>query len=314
MSDVTALLINTRGNPDLLTTTVIALLRLAKRPLDLRFCVRVDQDDLPTFDAINRLRKYCNLSYVIGGRPKSLGAELNRFCHNVKADFYHVINDDVIPLTPNWDEPQVKRRDGMLEKGKTPAFVGCWLLPEIPGGGMCTPDYPIVTRQWLDAAPGGDIFTNYFPFWFDDRWLQEVSMLIHGKTVQPLPIALSARKNLTQRMRDVTFWFNFYLSLQDERIAQAQEIADKIGVKVDIRKDRVGMIEFMRNMHTRDRDKFDETHGRFKDKSDPDPFYLESKKEAEHILRAMGGEEAVARANAVQEVKGSGGEDVDKAA
>ena len=308
MSDATALLINTRGNPDLLSATVLSLARLARWPNELKFCCRVDQDDLDTLASIARLRNYVNLSYVIGPRPMSLGAELNRFCHNVKAGFYHVINDDVIPLTPNWDEPQRKRRDERAAKGKSAALVACWMLPEIPGGGMSTPDYPIVTREWLDAAPGGNIFTEYFPFWFDDRWLQEVAMYVFGKGIGPLPIGLSARKQRTQRMRDIVFWFDFFIALADERISQAQSIADALGLGIDIRKDRAQQIRFMSALQARDRERVVETHGRFADKREPDPAYLAARGAAAQVLKAVAGREYDFT------VKEPDGEVVDKAA
>ena len=99
MTDTSAVLITSRGNPDKLIATCMALHGMACRPDLLRFAIRCDVDDFDTIAAVGRLGKHMNVHYRIGSRPRSLGAELNALVSEVDAGFYHVINDDVLPLT-----------------------------------------------------------------------------------------------------------------------------------------------------------------------------------------------------------------------
>lgn len=278
MNDKTAALIASRGNPERLIATCMSLYRLAQKPRLLEFCIRADLDDTDTHTAALRLEKHMPVDVFLGPRPMSLGAEIEMMVKRADAGFYHVLNDDVLPLTCNWDAPQFEMRK------RHPAFVSCWVLPEVMAAtGRMSPDYPVVTREWIDAA--GRLFTPYFPYWFDDRWLADVWMLATGKTIVPLAINMSARKRRTQRMRDLDFWFSFYQWLEDERVAQAQRAADALGFKVDVRRDRAGLISFLRTRHDEDRKSILETHRRLFDPGEPDVAYLAAKAFAEQRMQ-----------------------------
>lgn len=270
VSDLTAILINSRGNPEKLTATCVALAGLAARPELVRFCIRADADDTETIAAIGRLGHLLSVNLTIGPRPISLGAEVNRMAANIEAGFYHVFNDDVIPLTVNWDLPQLERR--ALE----PDFVSCWTLAP----GPTAPDYPIVSRKWLDAA--GSLFTEHYPYWFDDMDLANRYLMVKGKVIDLMGIGLHARKTKTQRMRDFGFWFSFFRSMEGERIAWAKSIAENLGLPEPteewIERTRMGDIAWF------ERKKELETERKYSDPSEPDPAYLSARAKAQSMM------------------------------
>ena len=265
MSDRTAFLINSRGNPERLAGVCLAFSDQAARPDLLSFCIRADADDTETIYMAGRLGKLVDVHLTIGARPQALGAEINRMAQSIDAGFYHVLNDDTWPLTRFWDRAQFEYR------AQNPAFVSCWML-----AGPTAPDYPFMSRAWLDAA-GGQFFTNYFPFWFDDRWLADVAIMVTGKLVHPLQIWLCANKKGTQRMRELGFWLDFYEALHDERVAQAQQIADNLGMGIDIRRDRAEWVEKSRLWHGDLRENMDAVQQRNGDPGEPDAAYLAAK-------------------------------------
>jgi hypothetical protein len=273
----TAFLINSRGNPERLTGVCCAFSDSAARPDLITFCVRADLDDQATIAAAKRIQDIVpgNVELTIGPRPQALGTEINRMAAKADADFYHIINDDTWPMTRYWDVVPVAYRKSH------PAFVCCWQTPPMTGN-----DYPIFSRAWLDAA-GGKVFTDYFPYWFDDRWLGDVTILVTGKLVHALPIFLCANKKGTQRLRDFGLWSDFFMATFDERIVQAQSIADNLGLGVDIRKDRAEWLVKLPEMHRDLYENAAEIVARHGDNREPDGAYLTAKAYAESRLKEI---------------------------
>lgn len=262
------------------------LLGLAMNPAMIRFAIRADEDDQETQEAARKIGKHGYVHLFTGNRPKSLGQEHNRMIREMEpCAFYHVLNDDVCILTPNWETGPIRFKD---QYG--PHRPMCWNL--IDSG---SPDYPIVTREWIEAA--GGLFPEYFPFWFDDMTLACVSCLVTGDRVARINIDLTARKTRTQRMRDIHFWYSFYRYLEPERIAWAQSIADKLDLKtlyfrkgrvkrrpLNILADRAQMIFDIRGWEDEHAKKFDGIEANIGDPTAPDESYLQAKAYAEQRM------------------------------
>jgi hypothetical protein len=279
MNNRTALLINSRGNPERLAGMCLAFQDLAAQPGLLTFCIRADADDTDTVFMAGRLGKLADVRLLIGSRPQALGEEINKLVRQVDAGVYHVVNDDTWPLTRHWDLAPLAHRN---KSSEGPAFVSCWML-----AGPTAPDYPIVTKEWLEATDG-KLFTSYFPYWFDDRWLADVAIMLRGKLVDPLQIYLCANKRATQRMRDLSFWMAYYLALQDERVAMAQRVADNLELGIDIRRDRAEWVKKTYEWHSDLADKADELELKAGDKGPPDSAYLAAKAAAEkHMIELV---------------------------
>src|SRR5258708_11199852 len=64
--------------------------------------------------------------------------------------------------------------------------------------------------------------TAYFPFWFDDTWVDQVAQMIQRKVNVSLQIDPQGNKGKTIRMRNLRFWNHFFNNTLDERVAEAE--------------------------------------------------------------------------------------------
>jgi hypothetical protein len=150
-------------------------------------------------------------------RLGSLGEVANRLAARHPADVYCSLCDDVEILTPHWDE-QIARM-----MAKRPDGVWWWEMPK----GRQVATYAIVSDRWYRAA--GYIFTDYFPFWWDDVWLLQLWNMASGEKGAGVGAFLSDIALSTHRLRDLHFWTKFYQSKRPERIAEAARIAKALG-------------------------------------------------------------------------------------
>lgn len=149
-------------------------------------------------------------------RTGSLGAMVNQMALDVPADAYCSLCDDVLVRTEGWDEKiaeAVERR---------PDGVFWWKTDDARPA-----TYAIVTEKWRAAA--GCIFTEHFPFWWDDIWLLKVWTLASEDPWLHVDAWLEDRPSKTQNMRDLRFWGEFYLSQKGARVEQANRIAAALG-------------------------------------------------------------------------------------
>jgi len=269
-----AVLITTRGNPEDLVSTCIGLARTAKHPADLQFRVRSDIDDTATMRVLEHLSQKVSLHISIGGRPTSLGHCINELAKAEPADAYCVLNDDVHCLSDYWDLSIEKAFEDYGEN-----FVGAWGISDCPEAA----DYPIISSGWYKLA--GKVYEERFPFWFSDRWLNDVHCFVTGENVKQLPIKLVARKWRTQRMRDLYFWFRYYEFLEPLRIAEAKAIADAAGKPWTA---TVEMQRILRNGHRKDSIELPVSYASFFDSRPPDAMYTLAKESAENAMKAAG--------------------------
>lgn len=268
-----AMLIMSRGNPEKLAATILNFHGTAFNPKLIQYRVGIDDDDLETIEMVARLKGQVDLIDDIGhGRPKALGTRINRLAAIEPADYYCVLNDDVFVLGVNWD--LMIRANGTL--------VAYWDLADCVFGA----DYPIISRKWYDAVDG-KFFTECFPFWFDDRHLGDVFRIATMCKAFPiLGVKLCARKTMTKRMRDLAFWFDYYLFLEAERMVEIAKVMRRLKIDdadafLDGKDEpRLRVAAAIRTIHEEHREKRPAQYARFHDPSDPDPSYIAAKNEA----------------------------------
>lgn len=211
------ILIPTRGRPYQLAAALYSLFFCASGKHEIQFCVACDEDDMPTQEALRALRPKMPLFVRLGPRPETLGSVANDLAAHWPADAYAIWADDLMCVTYGWDEVVAQ---AVEEK---PYGVFWWT----PARDEAT-YVPVVTEKWRAAT--GFVFTDHFPFWYDDIWLHELWIFATGED----PIALNARvvdkPRETQRMRDLHFWHEFYHGMRPLRVRQAREIAAKLGL------------------------------------------------------------------------------------
>ncbi|MFZ1983525.1 MAG: hypothetical protein WAU91_03875, partial [Desulfatitalea sp.] len=190
-----------------------------KNQIDLWLYVDHDDEETRVFIEGGALEAYSyKIRWIIGERTCSQGEMVNILWRNCDsgAGIYFPLPDDYCILTSAWD--QVVRDAFNRSNSRI-------LLPYVdePVGAPGQMLLPIMSAEWINCL--GRILTEYFPFWFDDSWLDEVAQQI-GRRVK---IALRMEpqqggKGKTIRMRNLPFWHKFYLHMADERRLDADKL------------------------------------------------------------------------------------------
>ena len=183
---------------------------------DVRYVIGIDGDDKPTIGMALALRAegFPVVPCVVERQP-TLGGLTNILAERCPGDVYVAWGDDFRVKTDRWDDiiadAWVAQKDG----------VWWW---------RCEPQVTlaIISEKWRAAA--GRIYTDYFPFWYDDIWLVELLRYTTGRLeCNPVEAWIEDRASATHRMRDVRFWDDFYWSRRPERKAEAKRIAERLG-------------------------------------------------------------------------------------
>lgn len=209
-----SVIIPSRGRPSLLARALGSLHVRASGKHEVAYIVGCDDDDPNTAALVEQIKaRGLPVKAHCGPRSASLGGMVNVMAAANPADVYCSLCDDVAALTFGWDEiihaAWLKRRDG----------VWWWRTKDS--------HYAVVSQKWYAAA--GRIFTDYFPFWWDDVWLIQVGKYVTGKPQQYIDAWLEDRAPATQRMRDLEFWTDFYWSRASERRAEGNRIRRALG-------------------------------------------------------------------------------------
>ncbi len=205
-----------RGRPLQLTAALISLRDNESGEHAVRYAVAVDVDDKPTIGTLVSLQAKLPLGYRVGERPVSMDALHNQLARDIPADVYVCFIDDALCLTKGWDAEIAELY------ANNPKGLWWW---RSKGEDMTL--MPITSEAW--RATAGRIFPEHFPFWWGDTWLAEVYMLAAEKPLAFAPIEFIDCPTKTHNMRDLRFWHSFYLWLQPERIAEAKDMALKMG-------------------------------------------------------------------------------------
>lgn len=225
-----AFMVVTRGNPKKAAAVIEVAQSLASGKHEIKYIVGCDNDDPQTHSYFYQNMPDVELS--IGERPIGLGAVWNRLCElarvdrgrffSVNADIYCPFPDDVFISLPDWDDYIVRS----MEKIDHPKLrVLAW--NDLCNPGQCT--LPIVSRAWLDMT--GKLYDDRFPFWFYDTAVDELYSFITGYRI-PIPKLLTfvSKKGLTQSLRELHFWWDFYAATRKERLQRADHIREELGI------------------------------------------------------------------------------------
>jgi hypothetical protein len=220
-----------RGNPLGLQSTIVSCSALASGVHPVRYAIGIDEDDPATLEAIESLsRKVWGVTPVRGPAPEALGEALNGLLDAVPGDVCVFLGDRTFILTPRWDLVIAQALSA------TPHGVFWQTHPDLRTSCI----FPVISRHWLDAAR--PIFTNYFPFWFDDTWLAELWLFATGAAPIMLPTHAFRQAHKTARLRDLEFWYRFFFALRPMRIQRGREIGSRLGLPpVDADRIRVAL-------------------------------------------------------------------------
>ncbi len=205
---------------------VLSSLRMLESGLHkISYGVCLDNDDSETRDFCIEAQKVMPLAYRCGPRQKTMGGVINDMAERMKGDVFLVINDDILCISPSWD----REIANAVEKTDYGVF---WWNNALPTDTRRFMDalYPIITDKWRQAA--GGIFTDHYPFWYDDLCLIELWYMTTEKEPLRLDISIVDKPVMTTRMRDLKFWQSLYTKTRRERVKKGIEIAEKLGLPI----------------------------------------------------------------------------------
>ena len=66
----------------------------------------------------------------------------------------------------------------------------------------------VATAEWVNQV--GHFIVPYFPYWYGNKWLQQIADMVDRKYGVPVGISpMDELKGKTRRLRDLPFWTFF---------------------------------------------------------------------------------------------------------
>lgn len=219
-----SILIPTRGRPHYLRNVFDSIEDTTKDKILVDVWIYVDDDDVATKQFINTYpkNKYSfKIAYVVGPRTKTQGEMCNilREKCTTNPGIYMFAVDDYLFVTKNWDNIVREAFNRYPDR----------ILLAYPVDPIASPDqvtYAILSAEWTNIL--GRVLTEYFPFWSDDTWLDQVSQMVQRKIRLDMQMEPQGGKGKTLRMKNLLFWRRFFKNTMDERIEDANVLRKAI--------------------------------------------------------------------------------------
>lgn len=262
-----------RGRLKQLTAALISLKALSSEENPILYGVACDDDDPATLEYLKDWKKtFPSLCIMHGPRAESLGTLDNKLAEYMPADAYVVWGDDLLCCTADWD----KKIAEAIER--VPHGVFWWKTQQHEPSLV-----PIISEKWRKAS--GTLFTEYFPFWYDDLWLWELWQFTTDGMPEFLDIIMGDKSTGTTRMRELGFWAKFYHSMRGLRVREGKRIAEALGLP----EPKAGLVvpEVFKEYTHMHPDMVKDVEKRNKaETGTPDAAYLRAKARAEEMLKA----------------------------
>lgn len=215
-------LVATRARPTFLFRLLRSLEERVGRSEKVDIAVYVDEDDTATLDFSQSHQAVLPTCFHVGPRTSTMGEMIHQLQRlRPESDIYVTTVDDTLFLTPAWDEA-IRQAYASVPDGIALAYV------DDLNGDAGSVSLVTLSRAWIEAS--GAMFTEFFPFWFDDSWLDQIAMMVGRKL--PLPVEAvtqsQGQQNRTSRMRNLAFWDRFYFHTLEDREAAARRLMARI--------------------------------------------------------------------------------------
>jgi hypothetical protein len=215
-----SLLIPTRARPAYLQNLFDSLEATTQDKGLVDVWLYVDEDDAITreYIASGQHASYgFRINWMIGERSRTAGQMNNTLWQKCtsNAGIYMPFTDDLLLATPAWDQ-------------NIRAAFNCHpdrILLAYPDEATASGDQvtiAILSAQWINIT--GRIYTPYFPYWFDDSWVDQVAQMVGRKVKVSVQTNPQGGRGKTTRMRNLRFWGRYFHNLLDERIAEAEQL------------------------------------------------------------------------------------------
>ncbi len=217
-------LLPTRGRPEKLDAALRRFNETVHHHHLFDVWVYVDEDDFLTRGYIDS-GCWKNLRYQVNWIVAPPALTMGRMCNTLwqkcasNPGIYLPAGDDYIIKTMHWDDELRSAFDSFPDR------IGVAHIPD-PGDAYDDVTWPVMSAEWLNAL--GYQFPEYFPFWYGDIWLGEISKLTKRIIRAPILVEANGGKGKTPRMRNLLFWNHFYINTLDERIEAANRLSEII--------------------------------------------------------------------------------------
>lgn len=246
-----AVLTATRGRPEKLKRMLHSLGATVHDKSRVSHWICIDEDDEATLEFIKfvdleKLTGY-PVHVVVGKKPRKLPDVWNAVWQVAKdqADIFIGFTDDYEMHTHGWDE-LLREGVNLYPDGVAVVHIPDPFAPEIITV-ICA------TAKVFNAL--GYFSIPYFPFWFADGWIDEISKMIQRRVTIEINMGpQGGDRGKTMNMHNLAFWFDFFCQLRDERREEAERIrrliANPDSVEYSVSKLREE--EFIHNQVNRD--------------------------------------------------------------
>lgn len=224
-----SVLMPSRGRPMQMAAALNSFKSQESGNNEVVYGIACDADDEATIGTCEMLANRMPLCRHVLPRAPSLGGRVNAIAENMPADVYCSAADDMLVMTKGWDQCIAEAWE------KNPAGVWWW-RPFYPQPAL----WAIVSERWRAAA--GQIFTDYFPYWFDDIWLLELWVMATEQPIEYIAAQAGDHPRATMRMRDLSFWHDFWHHTRPQRLKHAKDIAAKLGLREPIAADIIATV------------------------------------------------------------------------
>ncbi len=214
-----SLLLPTRARLEYLNKSLDSIERTVSDTNSIDVWIYVDNDDDITKSYINSnsyLRYSFKINWVLGERTISQGQMVNilRQRCTTNPGIYIPWCDDYIFTSNNWDSAI---RDTF---NRYPDRMTLLHIRDPLMGATDDISLPVLSAEWTNVT--GRIYTEFFQFWFDDSWLDQVAQMVQRKvTVECIKVQPIGGKGKTPRLKNLPFWHRFFDNLMYERIEDA---------------------------------------------------------------------------------------------
>lgn len=210
--------IQTRARPEALAHTLKHTLPNIGSP-HTRVLICADEDDKATIDYLKSANfQDDRVTVSIKPREDTRGEKYQRSLTEAPGDVYLPHVDSVPILTPNFDLHITKAAKVW------PDGVGCIYGPM---ANRSFPGFLCPTAKLVEKL--GYIYSPEYPFWFIDHDLDDICRLIGRYAFVPVKADYqTGRPGKTWRMRDLTWWCNYYDASSYRRIMLAHNILERL--------------------------------------------------------------------------------------
>jgi glycosyltransferase involved in cell wall biosynthesis len=181
----------------------------------------IDSDDFDTKefidDCLNNHLYSFDINYIYSSPSVVLGEMYNTLLKECSKNpgIYMFCADKILFITKNWDK-LVRRTFNSYPDRILFAYA---VDPHMTGS-----DYGayglFLSAEWINLL--GKAYTEYFPFWYEDSWLAQVSWMVQRRIRLNIQLDLQGGKGVTLRMRNLVFWDRFFANTIDERVEEAK--------------------------------------------------------------------------------------------